>query len=889
MHILLLLATCAVADTYEAPKVVREASEAKLTAGPMVTRHDGILAIKFTVNAATDVEVAVLDAKGKVVRHLAAGLLGENAPEPFQLNSLSQELAWDGKDDAGRPADGGPFKVRVRVGSQARLDKIVGRNDDWLNGIRAVTVSPRGELFVLLADAYRGRSEMRVLDRDGRYLRTIIPYPADTPKARTKPVGHVVIDGHRQPLVFNGQGHTFYPFVAGLRGQTMAWHPDGYLLAASSVGSMCNHGPPRFLLAFHPEGGVPENVGYVGPKIRRAIGFIGGAGEGSSRGMDRIAVSPDGEWIYLVTDIKRSRLFQERERQHGVFRVKWTDTEVGTPWLGNKEAGAGDDEFNDPQGLAVDSQGRLYVCDRENNRVKLHSPEGDLLGQFPAPLPEQIAVHPRTGEIYIMSRPAARPYDIFKSEEEISSRLFKFSAWNAEPPKELMRAEFENKERVIELMALDASGESPRLWVTFYLGWKRSSGLVSITEEDGEFKLHEAIGNDDGLDYPSFLAADPARNRVLVYEHLNARAHRGHKSIDLQTDEVTVLDTRGSDLTIDADGNLYVMDGYNSNTMSRYDPDFKPLPFPDTDSNKMQVPLRAYGPSMGLRGHVVTPAGDIYVRRSPNHARVSTVDVYGPDGKLKKANVVHGAGSGDSGIGVDNRGNVYLGMNLKPADSIMPDEFARVVPVSAWRYYRRERDKRSTPWCDIYANPYIFHMGSVFKFGPDGGRIYGNFDTRSVDEGETELALAKAPADGVPYKSSYLGWDVKVVGAQWRYAGVGIIPHSFDGFRGDDGCECLQTQLDADLYGRVYAPSVFYSSIEMIDSAGNRIARLGGYGNADSAGNDSRVPDPEIALAWPAEVDYAEFDGKLYVTDSVNRRVVVIRFEWADSKEVQVD
>jgi len=71
----------------------------------------------------------------------------------------------------------------------------------------------------------------------------------------------------------------------------------------------------------------------------------------------------------------------------------------------------------------------------------------------------------------------------------------------------------------------------------------------------------------------------------------------------------------------------------------------------------------------------------------------------------------------------------------------------------------------------------------------------------------------------------------------------------------------------------------------ILDGAGNRIARIGSYGNADSAGPDSKVPEPEIAFAWPTVCDYAEADGKLYVTDSVNRRVVVVRFDYSATAE----
>ena len=67
----------------------------------------------------------------------------------------------------------------------------------------------------------------------------------------------------------------------------------------------------------------------------------------------------------------------------------------------------------------------------------------------------------------------------------------------------------------------------------------------------------------------------------------------------------------------------------------------------------------------------------------------------------------------------------------------------------------------------------------------------------------------------------------------------------------------------------------------MVDPAGNRIARIGAYGNADSAGPGSRVPEPEIAFAWPTVCDYAESNGRLYVSDSLNRRVVEVRFDAA--------
>ena len=70
--------------------------------------------IAFAVKGNCDVTVGLVDGEGKVVRHLASGVLGANAPEPFQKNSLKQKIYWDGKDDLGTYVKE-PGKLDVRV------------------------------------------------------------------------------------------------------------------------------------------------------------------------------------------------------------------------------------------------------------------------------------------------------------------------------------------------------------------------------------------------------------------------------------------------------------------------------------------------------------------------------------------------------------------------------------------------------------------------------------------------------------------------------------------------------------------------------------------------------------------------------------------------------
>src|SRR5204862_4200277 len=101
--------------------------EVPLRSPPEVVKDGARLTISFAVSARTDVEVSILDARGMVVRHLAAGVLGAKIPPPVPLRpGLEQKLTWDGKDDLGKKAQAGPFRVRVRAGSGVRFGRFLG-------------------------------------------------------------------------------------------------------------------------------------------------------------------------------------------------------------------------------------------------------------------------------------------------------------------------------------------------------------------------------------------------------------------------------------------------------------------------------------------------------------------------------------------------------------------------------------------------------------------------------------------------------------------------------------------------------------------------------------------------------------------------------------------
>jgi len=177
-----------------------------------------------------------------------------------------------GSRDSGRGRPGNAFQVRVRAGSRPRLDRILGFDGNTLEGwVVGLCVGPRSALYVLQTHSRQNRTSLRVFDKEGRYRRTLIPYPAATPPERTKSIGQVEVEGQRIPIVFDALGGNLVPLMAGMKSQRMVFSPKGYLLLASAVGSIMNHRPPRYLLAVHPDGGsAASRQGVPGSRAGRS-------------------------------------------------------------------------------------------------------------------------------------------------------------------------------------------------------------------------------------------------------------------------------------------------------------------------------------------------------------------------------------------------------------------------------------------------------------------------------------------------------------------------------------------------------------------------------------------------------------------------------------------
>lgn len=111
--------------------------------------------------------------------------------------------------------------------------------------------------------------------------------------------------------------------------------------------------------------GEPSDTGYVMKdhiEVHRCecIGHPGGPFNGCTN----LAVAPNGD-LYVADGYRNCRVHHFTP-----------DGELIRSW---GEIGTGPGEFHLPHGIACDAEGRVLVCDRENDRIQVFSPEGAVL------------------------------------------------------------------------------------------------------------------------------------------------------------------------------------------------------------------------------------------------------------------------------------------------------------------------------------------------------------------------------------------------------------------------------------------------------------------------------------------------------------------------------
>jgi len=847
------------------------AAPASFTKRPVATPEGNGARIDFAVSAPTDVAVVVTDAKGKVVRHLAAGVLGKNAPAPLQPSSLAQSLVWDGMDDDGKAVPAGKYTVRVGLGTTAKFDRNLGHNRRWLGNIHAMAVGKKGEVYVLCS---RG---ICVLDRNGKYLRQIVPAPGDMPIEKLDGLEPVTL---KDGTVYFQRG---YGLPGGIVG-SMAITPRGELILP---------GPSRYA----------RNITIIGTDGSvRSDAFDKRLTTHADDGRLYLAASPDGKAVYMAGAMAGYRGDDARKLSYrqAVYKLLLDSDGPAEIFTGDDENRGGPSfSVSEPKGLVCDAKGNLYVCNYRGENVAVYNPSGGVIKSIKVKWPHQAAVHPKTGQVYVLAglQKGRYKYGYNFPARMRAARLHRFSKEGVEelvmefPPPWIKKRKEGTFPEFDLRMAVDFTGTKPVIWVgVAYPGAEWSKwNLKRIVDEGDKFgEAKEMMPKPDEhhfgggvnhlfLDKKNDIIYLNGGNKLMRFTGDGKRIMPSVKVLDPKTKNRYSI----AEAAAGPDGLLYATVwktwGYRNDFIIRFNTEGKLVPFA---GGVHEVPIQHVmkgGGGRSSRGFTVGPKGNIYVMHYDHKFDKSklpawdrswglhtAVAKFSPDGKLLNPQLIGHLRAGAQCVRVDRDGNVYVGDNVMPLGVTFPKDFVGVLPDPL---------DRTRPAMTVAGrfDPLLRHMGSVFKFGPKGGAMAG------LPAGK-DAAKPKRPAGDVWKPVPEVEWflfhnhRVRIQGAEWQFHGMSPVPAQYQGVTHVERCVCVGGRFDLDEFGRVFVPDSKRHRITVLDGAGNVVTRFGVRDNQDSNG-------PHIGLADPGWVAAAA--DRAYIGDGGAGRIVKVRLTHA--------
>jgi NHL repeat len=800
------------------------------------------------------VAVEILDPRGRIVRHLGGAALGAKKPPPTPFQTgLSQSITWDGKDKTGKLVSGKNLLVRVRLGLKVNFDRFIGWKDtppmnySLINGL-AVTKDRKVYVMSVSSDlprAPRAENRLWVMSPEGKYIKTIYPYPASMDPAKLPGADFLSQEKNRlTPRIYDRVLVSSLPRMRGITRQTMAVTSDGRLIFTNGWGAELYGFGPRAMMMLNTDGTIPR---------KRIEGPI--LGKGKWAGYLHLALAPDEKSAYVCGLLSNSRYLYPKKARNVVYRMGLGIEDKPQVIFGKLgQALSGKEGLTLPRGIAVDSKGRVYVSDFGNDRIVVLDPDGKYLSEIPLKGPGVLSVHPKTDAIYAISMPGAK----VKSPQKLVKIL---SLQKPEIVAEQALGSIRKTHTAYHpVIALDPYGEKPIVYIGIPSKYIKHK-LMRIFDEGTGFKK-EDIDLSIESDVPGFPYVIGTNSKGdLYFRSLSASIsfakHLNTKKYNAETGKIENVSKKVGSI-IGKDGFFY-NGKYQGKSLMRRDASGKVVPFSAT--GEWSEPYNT-GRFYTNRNCVYAPeSGDNIWALGSEKGKPFYIVNLGTDGKIKRKGVVRGL-TGPSSLKVDSYGNIFVADGLNLAGQPYPpeiDAFAKQLRAKG----TNKRRSSSEAVEDCYGQAY----GSIFKFSAEGGEI------RKLGKGEKSKPDERLLAAH--------SWRSKFAAKGLTGIYPRISPMSPPRGLEFSSCWCLYAMFDLDSHNRLFVPDAMQFCVRVLDANFNEIAKFGGYDSATSRAGKANLPGPEIPFGFPT---YVHVGGDAaYVTDTAPcaRRVVRVKLSYA--------
>ncbi len=902
---------------------------------PSAEQDGDRVTIRFVVRSFCDVTVAIENKEGRIIRHLACGVLGENAPKPFTPGSLTQEIIWDGKDDQGRYVDDkAAVNIRISLGLKPRLERTLFWSSHKRYGkLPLMAAAPEG---VYVFDG-KGVDFVRLFDHNGDYLRCVYPFPSDKLNKVQGLSWHDFPQGYRLPRKGGLYQTTF--LTSGTN-----WHTGNHGAARkTNAASAIAVRDKRLTLAdvelcrLNTDGSSGK-LSLKGAKVCHDVGglFVGPAS---------IAFSPDAKTIYTTGYLWQIGSWNRKPGcLHAVYKVDYEKGSTREIFKGHaKKHGTDNEHFSVPTSVACDNKGNVYVSDLVNDRIQIYSPDGRFLKSIPCNQPVKVCVHQKSGEVWVFSYPLfGIPRNLQKSKYKYSANikpvLARYSAYPA--CKEVSREPFpvgpgENMGFKVcgnvYYVELDSWADEPTVWVAgrrhsptaeefrFSPGYQKNqlsnkmwtTGVRLFRKVEGKWKPIRSFGQDT---VKKIVRARPARHNVqrLIVHPLTGmlyvaepdsgptgKASKQWLEINPETGAVKTLELpfNAMEGVFDINGYLYLR---NTDYIVRYTfPKFREVTW---DYGQEKQGLGNDGSIYGRSTNVMSALKMPSVSPVCYHQGGINVNLNG-DVVASCAFKFEGISSGHLKGRAGKHRQVYQ-PKIYPGRVI-----SSIYPcIHIWDKHGKLKYEDAVPGVgqpngvaiDKDCNVYVMHCA-----------VRGYNRKRYFNE-MTETLMKVAPKKGkvmfagkgapIPLSKDLrprrdpdfmrgMGW---VENAEWLYGGVGFAGFNMIGHGG--GCACWFARFQMDYFNRCIAPEPHQFRIAVLDSAGNLILRIGRYGNVDDGlplikdGGSSvakSIGGDEVSLFHACFVG-THTDRRIFIADYGNARILSVRLDYHATENISL-